>query len=142
MKHRVTAILTELKGHAPFTLFGAFTGLVCMMLFKNLDHEISKRLFYVFHPAFGHFAEAYGLNQKAVERGGREPSARELQELIAEARTDGARAVFVQPQHGTGSAETIAKAIGADLVTLDPLARDVLANLETIGTRIEQALKP
>ena len=113
------------------------------------DERIKKMLapydgsvFYVFHPAFGHFAEAYGLRQKAVERGGKEPSAKELQALIEEARADRARVVFVQPQHGTGSAETIAKAIGADLVTLDPLARDVLANLETIAVRIEQAVKP
>ena len=51
MSNRLTAILAELKGHAPFTLFGASTGLICMLLFKNLDHEVSLRLFYVFHPA-------------------------------------------------------------------------------------------
>jgi len=43
-------ILHELESHAPFTLFGAFTGLVCMLLFKNLEHETSRRIFYVFHP--------------------------------------------------------------------------------------------
>ena len=51
MEKRFTAILRELKGHAPFTLFGASTGLICMLLFKNLDHEVSRRIFYVFHPA-------------------------------------------------------------------------------------------
>jgi zinc transport system substrate-binding protein len=100
------------------------------------------RAFYVFHPAFGHFAEAYGLRQKAIEVGGKAPSAKALQELIKEARADHVRAVFVQPQHGTGSAETIAQAIGADLVTLDPLARDVLDNLDQIAAHIERALKP
>jgi hypothetical protein len=39
-----------LESHAPFTLFGAFTGIVCMLLFKNLEHETSRRIFYVFHP--------------------------------------------------------------------------------------------
>jgi len=39
-----------LRGHAPFTLFGALTGIVCMMLFKNIGPEISHRLFQVFHP--------------------------------------------------------------------------------------------
>ena len=100
------------------------------------------RAFYVFHPAFGHFAEAYGLQQKAIETGGKAPSSKELQELIKEARADHARAVFVQPQHGTGSAETVARAIGAELVTLDPLARDALANLDHIAACIAQALKP
>jgi len=40
----------ELKNHAPFTLFGASTGLICMLLFKNSDPIINHRLFQVFHP--------------------------------------------------------------------------------------------
>ena len=51
MGQKYKIILTELKSHAPFTLFGAFTGIVCMLLFKNLEHETSRRIFYVFHPA-------------------------------------------------------------------------------------------
>jgi hypothetical protein len=43
-------IVKELEGHAPFTLFGAFTGIVCMLLFKNLDHDTSEKVFYIFHP--------------------------------------------------------------------------------------------
>lgn len=43
-------IIKELEGHAPFTLFGAFTGIACMLLFKNLDHDTSEKIFYVFHP--------------------------------------------------------------------------------------------
>jgi len=51
MQKKLTTILTELKAHAPFTLFGAFTGIICMLLFKNLQEHISQRIFYVFHPA-------------------------------------------------------------------------------------------
>ena len=51
MRQKLTTILKELENHAPFTLFGALTGIVCMLLFKNLEHEISRRIFYVFHPA-------------------------------------------------------------------------------------------
>ena len=50
MRKRIIAILVELKGHAPFTLFGAATGLVCMLLFKNVDSDVNHRLFQVFHP--------------------------------------------------------------------------------------------
>ncbi|MHC4203994.1 MAG: hypothetical protein ACYSTT_05040 [Planctomycetota bacterium] len=50
IKQRLKAIFTELKNHAPFTLFGSFTGIICMLLFRNLDHETSRRIFYVFHP--------------------------------------------------------------------------------------------
>lgn len=51
MKTKLTNILKELKAHAPFTLFGASTGIVCMLVFKNLPHEVNRTLFYVFHPA-------------------------------------------------------------------------------------------
>ena len=48
---KLVTIIRELKSHAPFTLFGASTGIVCMLLFKNLEQETSQRIFYVFHPA-------------------------------------------------------------------------------------------
>jgi hypothetical protein len=50
MRQRLIRILTELKKHAPFTLFGAATGLVCMLLFKNVGSDINHQLFKVFHP--------------------------------------------------------------------------------------------
>ena len=50
MSRRLKRILTELKSHAPFTLFGAATGILCMLLFKSVGSEISHRLFQVFHP--------------------------------------------------------------------------------------------
>ena len=50
MRHKLLIILTELKNHSPFTLFGAFTGIVLMLVFRNLQHDTSYRLFYVFHP--------------------------------------------------------------------------------------------
>jgi hypothetical protein len=40
----------ELKAHAPFTLFGALTGIVLMFVFRNIPHEAAHNLFYVFHP--------------------------------------------------------------------------------------------
>ena len=51
IKQKFTNILIELKNHAPFTLFGALTGIVLMLLFRDMQHETSRRLFYVFHPA-------------------------------------------------------------------------------------------
>ena len=50
MQKRIRAILSELKHHAPFTLIGAATGVICMLLFKNVGTEVNHRLFLVFHP--------------------------------------------------------------------------------------------
>jgi len=48
---RLKQVGVELKAHSPFTLFGALTGIAMMLLFRNISHQASYRLFYVFHPA-------------------------------------------------------------------------------------------
>jgi hypothetical protein len=50
MRRRLTLILTELKNHAPFTLFGAATGLLCMLLFSHAGPGLNLLLFQIFHP--------------------------------------------------------------------------------------------
>ncbi len=100
------------------------------------------KTFYVFHPAFGYFAKAYGLRQKAVEISGKSPTPRQLTALIRQAREDRVRTIFVQPQFDSKSANTVAQAINGAVVPIDPLDREVLRNLATIAAAIEQALKP
>jgi len=48
---RLKQVGVELKAHSPFTLFGALTGIAMMLLFRNIGHQTSYRLFYIFHPA-------------------------------------------------------------------------------------------
>ncbi len=50
MQRRLAAISSELRHHAPFTLFGAATGIICMLLFRSAGETVSHRLFLVFHP--------------------------------------------------------------------------------------------
>lgn len=96
--------------------------------------------FYVFHPAFGYFAHTYHLHQKAIETGGKSPTPRQLSALITQARTNKAQVIFVQPQFDPKSAAAIANAIGGEVVPLDPLAEDVVANLEIMARKIKSAL--
>jgi len=102
---------------------------------------LKGRQFFVFHPAFGYFAHAYGLKQVAVEEEGKAPSARQLGALIEKAKKEGAKTIFVEPQFSQRSAEAIAQAIGGDVVPLDPLARDYIANLEQMAAAIKKALE-
>jgi zinc transport system substrate-binding protein len=105
---------------------------------KTLEH-FAGREFYVFHPAFGYFAEAYNLRQVAVEAGGKEPSARQLAALIEKARKDRVRVIFTQPQFSRSGAEAVAKAIGAKVETMDPLAKNYISNLEDMARKIKGA---
>lgn len=113
---------------------------------KKIDNEIKDLLasykgqsFYVYHPAFGHFAERYGLRQVAIEQDGKEPSAKKLAELIRQAKADGVKYIFVQPQFAHKSAGTVAEEIGAELVELDPLAGDLFANLKVLAGKIAES---
>jgi zinc transport system substrate-binding protein len=92
--------------------------------------------FYVFHPAFGYFGDAYGLRQEAVELEGKSPAPRQLRALIQRAQSEGVRIIFVQPQFDPRSAQAVAEAIGGAVVPLDPLAKNVLENLDEVAMKI------
>lgn len=98
--------------------------------------------FMVYHPAWGYFAKAYGLTQLAIEIEGKEPKARELQGLEDHGRKEGVKAIFVQPQISSKSAQTIANAIGCEVVLADPLASDWSKNLLDVAERFRVATLP
>ena len=50
-EEKIKNIAAELKSHAPFTLFGALTGIVLMLIFKDISEKASFTLFYIFHPS-------------------------------------------------------------------------------------------
>ena len=113
----------------------------------RVDAKIAQMLapirgtkFYVFHPAFGYFGDSYGLTQVAVEIEGKEPSAKQLTDIINRAKKDKVKVIFVQQQFAKKVARTLAEAIGGTLVPLDPLARDYLKNLEDIAANLKKAL--
>jgi zinc transport system substrate-binding protein len=95
----------------------------------------------VYHPAFGYFADSYGLKQVAVEAGGKEPGGRRLAMIIEQARELKAKVIFVQPQFSKKSAGLVAEAIGGKVVAMDPLARDVISNLEKMARTVAGALE-
>lgn len=90
---------------------------------------LKGKTFLVFHPSWGYFARCFGLKQMAIEVKGREPSAREMAEIIKLAREKKIAVIFIQPQFARKKAEVIAKQLGARVVSLDPLARNWEKNL-------------
>lgn len=102
---------------------------------------LKGKTLFVFHPAYGYFAAAYGLKQKAIETEGKEPGPQSLVRIINQAKQEGARVIFVQPQFSRQSAKTIAKAIGGAVIPLDPLAKAYLKNLGEMAGKIAAALK-
>ena len=97
--------------------------------------------FIVLHPAWGYFADAYGLEQIPIEVEGKDPKPAQLQNLIQRARSRGITAVFVQPQFSTKTAELVAREIGGQVIAADDLAENWPENLRATSQRLRSALK-
>lgn len=113
-----------------------------------LDNQLKKTFagkkglqFMDFHPAWGYFAQAYGLRQVPIEIEGKEPKPAQLKGLIEHARQKAIRVIFVQPQFSTRSARLVAREIGARVVFADPLAVDWIANLREVAEKFKAALR-
>lgn len=107
---------------------------------RALLKDLSNRRFMVFHPAWGYFADAYGLIEVPIEKEGKTPGARALTALIEQAKRDRITVIFVQPQFDKRAASRVADAIGGQVVAIDPLAADYAANLlQVAGTIAETA---
>ncbi|MCK5125249.1 MAG: zinc ABC transporter substrate-binding protein [candidate division Zixibacteria bacterium] len=113
----------------------------------RLDAYISRTLapfkgqkLYVFHPSFGYFCDRYHLLQVAIETGGKEPSARQLAELITQAKKEKIKTIIIQSQFSKKTAEAIASEIGAEVIALDPLAYDYINNMKYMADTIAKAL--
>ena len=105
---------------------------------KSLLAPAAGTIFFVYHPSFGYFADRYGLRQVAVETGGREPRAAQLEEIIEHAREEGVKTIFVQPEFPRGSADAVARAIGGRVVAVEPLREEYPANLRRMAEIIRE----
>lgn len=113
-----------------------------------LDTELRKILenkrgtsFMVFHPSWGYFADEYGLTQVAVEIEGKSPKPAQLFKLIELAQKKNISVVFAQPQFSRKSAKLIAREIGGNVVTLDPLAENWLENMKVVSEQLKKSMK-
>jgi zinc transport system substrate-binding protein len=95
--------------------------------------------FYVFHPAFGYFADAYGLRQESVEIEGKPPTPRQLVKLIEQARADHVKIIFLQPRFNQQAAESIAQSLGGAVMPMDDVAYDVIVNLNDVAEKLAAA---
>lgn len=113
-------------------------------LFDSLKKDLSSfsgEKVFVFHPAFGYFLDEFGMEQEAVETGGKEPSAKALAALIDKAKKEKPMVIFVQAQFPVSAAGTIADSVGAGVVMLDPLSPDWPGNIKRMGAALQNSLK-
>ncbi|MDD3001445.1 MAG: zinc ABC transporter substrate-binding protein [Candidatus Riflebacteria bacterium] len=112
---------------------------------EKIVEELSKILeplkgqtMLVFHPAFGYFADRFGLVQRSVEAEGKEPGPKQLAELIKKCRAKNIHVIFVQKQFPVAAAKTIAESINGVVMGMDPLSEDYFENLRFMANSLKK----
>jgi len=96
---------------------------------------------FVYHPSFGYFFDDFGIIQEAVEMGGKEPTPRQLNDLMEKINREKPAAIFVQTQFPVNAARTLAASAGARVIELDPLAQDWLENIRHMGQALQNIIQ-
>jgi len=88
-----------------------------------------KTKFMVFHPSWGYFAEAYGLEQISIEVEGKSPRPKEIINIIKEAKEEQVKVIFTQAEFSDKSAKIIANELNIPVVKSSPLKPNYSQNL-------------
>ncbi|HYQ57281.1 MAG TPA: zinc ABC transporter substrate-binding protein [Draconibacterium sp.] len=97
---------------------------------KNLLKEFEGRKFIVFHPSLSYYAREYKLEQYSLETGGKEPTPRQLRELVDMAKTENIKVIYIQSEFDREHARVFADEIGGEIVQVWPLNPEWEANLK------------
>jgi ABC-type Zn uptake system ZnuABC Zn-binding protein ZnuA len=123
---------------------------------RGLHAEIEKRSerwrgrsIVTFHGSLFYFAERYGFEVAGVVESvpGREPTAREISDLVALAKQKGVVALFSEPQLDRRAAEVIARESGLTLYQVDPVGgapgtETYEALLRQVAGALDRAMMP
>ena len=99
------------------------------------------RKFLVYHPAWGHFAKTYDLEQISIEKQGKEPTAKAILDIIENAKKENIHVVFASPQFNPKSAQVISQEIQGKVVMIDPLEKNYIDNLYSIAEQLAQIME-
>lgn len=109
----------------------------------QLDQQITEKLrplknrtLMVAHSAYAYYARDYKLEQLPIEFEGKDPSPRQLDKVLNEARKAHIKVIFTQPQYSSKGAQLLAKELGGKVVSLDPYSGDYFVMMHTITDRI------
>ncbi len=87
-----------------------------------ISNNCKNRSFAIVHPSLTYFAQDFGLTQLALEIEGKEPSARQIRDIVEQMREAGINTIFYSVGTSDAMAKVIANEIGVSLTEFDPLS--------------------
>lgn len=108
--------------------------------YKRLAHQIEQldeecrqrcnasqaRAFVIYHPALTYYARAYGIEQIAIEREGKEPSAKYIATLIEQAKAKQCTSLLYQIEYPRSVVDALAEDTGLEPQQINPLNENPL----------------
>lgn len=99
-----------------------------------------EREILVYHPFLAYFGQRYGITQYAIEVDGKQPSLKQLNEMIKEFKQKKINSIFVQRQFSSRLPEVFAKELKIKVVSVDPLDQNYAENILGIAKKISENL--
>ena len=112
---------------------------------SKFDREISAVLkrkgiekLLVYHPAWGHFCQDFGLQQTAVEDEGKSPGAASLTGLFAGLENDNTGFMISSPGADQRPAAMVATQLKINLVLINPMDPDWMQMMQAMQESLEK----
>ncbi len=102
---------------------------------------LKKKAFICYHPAFGYFADEYGLEMVSLEQEGKEATIQDLQHTIDFAKKEDIKVIFYQAEIDSKQSETFALEIHGKAEMVEPLSADYINNLEKMAKTFKEAME-
>jgi len=102
---------------------------------------IENRSFIIFHPALNYFARDYDLIQHSMELGGKEPTASHFRDLVDLSINENISIIFVQKEYDQENARTLAREIGAEIISIDPMSADWIHEMSSLKDKLTRENK-
>ena len=96
--------------------------------------------FLIYHPAYGYFADDYGLNMIAIESEGKAATIKDLEKVIDYALENNIKAIFYQEEFDSNQAEIVANEINGVTIKVSPLSKDYINSLNEMVEKLKDNL--
>ncbi len=91
---------------------------------RHLVRNAKTRSFLIYHSILTYYARDFGLTQIPLEEESREPSARQMHNIISRAKNERVKVFFVQKEFANRNINAVTESTGADTAEIDPLGYD------------------
>jgi len=96
-------------------------------LMREMLKMARPAVFLTYHPSFGYFAKAYGLEQHALEQEGKSISASYLRRVLSKSKKAGVNTFFINPGLDASMVSRVTDFMPCHVVTVDVLNPDIFA---------------